>query len=247
MKTHLPTILMTGGNGRLGSELRALLPHIMAPGSKELDVTDAQQVQEVLERVRPQLIVHAAAYTNVGKAEQEREACWQINVVGTRNMAQAANRIGAKLLHISTDYVFSGNEGNYREEDTPGPVVNYYSLSKLLAEEAARAAQRHLIVRTSFRPREFQYPVAFSDVYTSQDYVDIIAPLLAEVITHALDIQDEVLHVVTQRKSVYDLARRRNSEVQEGRRAQANVVLPGDVSLNTERWQQLRAKWRQSE
>lgn len=247
MKTHSPTILMTGGNGRLGSELRALLPHIMAPGSKELDVTDAQQVQEVLERVRPQLIVHAAAYTNVSKAEQEREACWQINVVGTRNMAQAANRIGSKLLHISTDYVFSGNEGNYREEHTPGPVVNYYSLSKLLAEEAARAAQRHLIVRTSFRPREFQYPVAFSDVYTSQDYVDIIAPLLAEVITHALDIQDEVLHVVTERKSVYDLARRRNSEVQEGRRAQANVVLPGDVSLNTERWQHLRAKWRQSE
>lgn len=247
MKTHLPTILMTGGNGRLGSELRALLPHIMAPGSKELDVTDAQQVQEVLERVRPQLIVHAAAYTNVSKAEQEREACWQINVVGTRNMAQAANRIGAKLLHISTDYVFSGNEGNYREEDTPGPVVNYYSLSKLLAEEAARAAQRHLIVRTSFRPREFQYPVAFSDVYTSQDYVDIIAPLLAEVITHALDIQDEVLHVVTERKSVYDLARRRNNEVQEGRRAEANVVLPGDVSLNTERWQHLRARWGQPE
>ena len=247
MKTHLPTILMTGGNGRLGSELRALLPQIVAPGSQELDVTDAPQVQEVLERVCPKLIVHAAAYTNVSKAEQEREACWQINVVGTRNMAQAANRIGAKLLHISTDYVFSGNEGNYREEDTPGPVVNYYSLSKLLAEEAARAAQRHLIVRTSFRPREFQYPVAFSDVYTSQDYVDIIAPLLAEVITHALDIQDEVLHVVTERKSVYDLARRRNSEVQEGRRAQANVVLPGDVSLNTERWQQLRAKWRQSE
>lgn len=247
MKTHLPTILMTGGNGRLGSELRAVLPHIMAPGSKELDVTDAQQVQEVLERVRPQLIVHAAAYTNVSKAEQEREACWQINVVGTRNMAQAANRIGSKLLHISTDYVFSGNEGNYREEDTPGPVVNYYSLSKLLAEEAARAAQRHLIVRTSFRPREFQYPVAFSDVYTSQDYVDIIAPLLAEVITHALDIQDEVLHVVTERKSVYDLARRRNNEVQEGRRAEANVVLPGDVSLNTERWQHLRARWGQPE
>lgn len=247
MTTHLPNILMTGGNGRLGSELRALLPQIVAPGSQELDVTDAQQVREVLERVRPQLIVHAAAYTNVGKAEQEREACWQINVVGTRNMAQAANRIGAKLLHISTDYVFSGNEGNYREEDTPGPVVNYYSLSKLLAEEAARAAQRHLIVRTSFRPREFQYPVAFSDVYTSQDYVDIIAPLLAEVITHALDIQDEVLHVVTERKSVYDLARRRNSEVREGRRAEANVVLPGDVSLNTERWQHLRAMWGQSE
>ncbi|GAA5503408.1 dTDP-4-dehydrorhamnose reductase [Deinococcus xinjiangensis] len=247
MTEHQPTILMTGGGGRLGSELRALLPQIIAPSSREMDVTHPQQVREVTRRVAPQLIVHAAAYTNVSKAEHERESCWQINVSGTRNMAQAANQIGAKLLHISTDYVFSGNEGNYRESDTPGPVVNYYSLSKLLAEEAARCAQRHLIVRTSFRPREFQYPVAFSDVYTSQDYVDIIAPLLAEVITHALDIQDEVLHVVTERKSVYELARRRNQAVREGRRADANVVLPRDVSLNTERWQQLRAKWGQPE
>ncbi|WP_414657598.1 SDR family oxidoreductase [Deinococcus sp. VB343] len=243
MTTHLPTILMTGGNGRLGSELRALLPQIMAPSSKELDVTDAPQVQEVIERVRPQLIVHAAAYTNVSKAEKERERCWAINVEGTRNIVAAANRVGAKLLHISTDYVFSGDEGNYREGDTPGPVVNYYSLTKLVAEEAARCAQRHLIVRTSFRPREFQYPVAFSDVYTSQDYVDIIAPMLAEVVTHALEIEDQMLHVVTERKSVYELARRRNSEVREGRRAEANVALPADVSLNTGRWQQIRHSW----
>lgn len=237
-------ILLTGGRGRLGTELQALLPDLIAPTSAEMDITDAAQVSAVVERVRPTLIVHAAAYTNVGAAEKERERCWAINVGGTRHIAAAANRVGAKLLHISTDYVFSGNEGNYREEDTPGPVVNYYSLTKLVAEEAARCAERHLIVRTSFRPREFQYPVAFSDVYTSQDYVDIIAPMLAEVVTHALEIEDRVLHVVTERKSVYELARRRNSEVREGRRAEANVMLPADVSLNTGRFHQLQADWK---
>ena len=235
-------ILLTGGSGRLGTELRALLPGIVAPTSTEMNLTDAAQVREVVERERPHVIVHAAAYTNVGGAEKDRVACWNANVVGTRNVAAAANAVGAKLVHISTDYVFSGEEGGYREGDTPGPVVNYYSLTKLVAEEAARAAQRHLILRTSFRPREFQYPVAFSDVYTGQDYVDIIAPEIALAVKHALEIEDEVLHIVTERKSVYELARRRKPDVQEGRRADApGVVLPGDVSLDTGRWAQLRA------
>ncbi|GAA5534870.1 NAD(P)-dependent oxidoreductase [Deinococcus aluminii] len=236
-------ILLTGGSGRLGTELRALLPQIIAPDSREMDITDAASVRAVTERERPDVIVHAAAYTNVGGAEREREACWAVNVRGTRHVAAAANAVGAKLVHISTDYVFSGEQGDYHEEDTPGPVVNFYALTKLVAEEAARAAGRHLILRTSFRPREFAYPVAFSDVFTGQDYVDIITPQIALAVQHALDIDDEVLHIVTERKSVYELARRRRPEVQEGTRAQAGVTLPGDVSLNTQRWEALRASW----
>lgn len=237
----MPKILLTGGSGRLGTELRALLPDIVAPPSSEMNLTDAVQVMEVVRREQPDLIVHTAAYTNVGGAEKERAACWNANVIGTRHMAAAANAVGAKLVHISTDYVFSGDEGNYRETDTPGPVANYYSLTKLVAEEAARAAHKHLIIRTSFRPREFQYPVAFSDVYTGQDYVDIIAPEIALAIRNALTIEDEVLHLVTERKSVYELAKRRSPSVQEGTRAQAGVTLPGDVSLNTERWAEVKA------
>ncbi len=238
-------VLLTGGAGRLGTELRALLPElggeVVAPTSAQLDITDGARVMAVVRRERPGVIVHAAAYTDVGGAERNRERCWAVNVGGTRNMAQAANVVGAKLVQISTDYVFSGETGNYREDDTPGPPVNFYALSKLVAEEAARTAQRHLILRTSFRPREFQYPVAYSDVFTGQDYVDIIAPLIALAVRHALEIEDEVLHIVTERKSVYELARRRRPEVREGTRAEAGVALPGDVSLNTARWAALRA------
>ncbi|WP_420597407.1 SDR family oxidoreductase [Deinococcus sp.] len=234
-------ILLTGGGGRLGTELRGLLPEVTAPGSRELDVTDAGQVLSVTQREQPDIIVHAAAYTDVAGAEKDRERCWAINVEGTRNVARSANVVSAKLVHISTDYVFSGEEGNYRETDTPGPPINFYALSKLVAEEAARAAEKHLILRTSFRPREFAYPVAFSDVFTGQDYVDIIAPQIALAVLHALNIQDEVLHIVTERKSVYELARRRKPDVREGTRASAGVALPGDVSLDTGRWEALRA------
>ncbi|GAA4014687.1 NAD(P)-dependent oxidoreductase [Deinococcus rubellus] len=233
-------VLITGGSGRLGTELRTLLPELIAPSSAELNLTDAGSVSKVIGREQPDIIVHAAAYTNVGGAQRERSRCWAVNVEGTRHIARAANAVGAKLVHISTDYVFDGQTGNYREDDTPGPVVNYYSLTKLVAEEAARAATRHLIIRTSFRPREFAYPVAFSDVFTGQDYVDIIAPEIALAVRHAGEISAEVLHIATERKSVYELACRRKPDVREGTRAEAGVALPGDVSLNTERWAALK-------
>lgn len=241
MTTDVPfRMLLTGGNGRLGTELRSLLPNLVSPSSSELNITDLGSVLKVVRRERPDVIVHAAAYTNVAGAETDREKCWAVNVEGTRHMVQAANEVGARLVYISTDYVFDGEQGNYREGDTPGPVVNYYSLTKLVAEEAARAAIRHLIIRTSFRPHEFAYPVAFGDVYTSQDYVDIIAPQIALAVRHAADIADEVLHIATERKSVYELARRRKPDVQEGLRASASVRLPGDVSLDSGRWHAIR-------
>src|SRR5690606_22690843 len=145
----------------------------------ELDVTHADSVMAAAGSFRPDVVVHAAAYTDVAGAERDREACWRANVVGTRNAAAAANAAGALLLHVSTDYVFWGDRGGYAEDDVPGPVRNYYALTKLVAEEAARGAERRLIVRTSFRPREWPYPEAFTDLYTSQDYVDVIAPDIA--------------------------------------------------------------------
>src|SRR5690606_24441774 len=144
--------LLTGGGGRLGRELRLLLPHLVAPTRAELDVTDDASVARGFARLRPRLVVHCAAYTDVAGAEREREACWRVNVEGTRRLVAAARVAGARFLHVSTDYVFYGDRGGYREDDTPGPTRNYYALTKLVAEEAARGYDRALVVRTSFRP-----------------------------------------------------------------------------------------------
>lgn len=232
-------ILLTGGTGRLGTELQGLISGMECPSSREMDVGDPERVMATFERYKPELVVHTAAYTDVAKAESDRERCWRVNVEGTRNVARAARLVGAKLIHISTDYVFSGEEGFYTENAVPGPVVNFYSLSKLVAEEAARAVDPHLIIRTSFRPREFQYPVAFSDVYTSQDYIDVIAPMIARVISQHRLVNSAVIHVATERKSVYELAKRRRPDVVEGSRQQSKVQLPGDVSLDTTLYRKL--------
>lgn len=240
-------LLLTGGSGRLGRELRGLLEGsrgvtVHAPPRTELDVTDADSVMAAAGSFRPDVVVHAAAYTDVAGAERDRERCWAVNVVGTRNVAAAANAVGARLVHVSTDYVFWGDRGGYAEDDVPGPVRNYYALTKLVAEEAARAAGSRLIVRTSFRPREWPYPEAFTDLYTSQDYVDVIAPEVALVVLNAARVPYEVLHVATERKSVYELASRRAPAVRPASKAAAPVALPDDVSLDVTRWRALRAE-----
>jgi len=242
-QTSVGGLLITGGSGRLGRELVRLLPHAQAPSSRELDVTDEDATLAVVAALRPSAVVHAAGYTDVRGAEQDRQRCWRVNVAGTRHVAAAARAIGARLVHVSTDYVFFGDRGNYREDDTPGPVRNYYALTKLVAEEAARAAPGALVVRTSFRPRAWPYPTAYTDLFTSQDYVDVIAPLLAELVTHLDAVTYDTINVATERKSVYDLALRRAPGVRPASKAEAGVALPDDVSLDIDRFTRLRATW----
>jgi len=240
------SVLLTGGSGRLGRELRALLPDALAPGRAELDVTDPASVGAALAAQRPAVVIHAAAFTDVAGAERDRASCWRVNVLGTRHLAAACAAADALLVHVSTDYVFWGDadprraaRGGYREDDPTGPVRNYYALSKLAAEDEARRAARHLIVRTSFRPRAWPYPVAFTDVRTSQAYVDELAPELALVARHAATLVDagvQVLHVVGPPTTVYELARRRRPDVRPATKAEAGVALPEDVVLNRELW-----------
>ncbi len=233
-------LLLTGGSGRLGTELRKLLPGIIAPARAELDITDERSVGQALEKYQPELVVHAAAYTDVKGAESHKQDCWRSNVGGTRHLVRALGE--AKLIHISTDYVFWGDKGDYHEDEPPGPVRNYYALSKLVAEEIARSARHHLIIRSSFRPAAWPYPLAFEDVYTSQDYIDIIAPKIALAIRCHEHITFDTLHIATERKTVFELARKRNPEVKAGSKIDAGVALPDDISLNIERWQKLEPK-----
>ena len=236
-------ILLTGGTGRLGTELRTLLSGVTAPTESEMDIVDPQAVAAALDSDRPKVLVHCAAYTDVAGAERDKQACWRVNVAGTRNVVAAAAERGVFLVHISTDYVFEGKTGMYKEQDPLGPVGNYYALSKLVAEELVRFAPRHLVVRTSFRPRRWPYPTAFTDVFTSQDYVDVVAPMVAKVIRHCLEIPDSTLHVATERKSAFDLARRRRSGVRPSGKSEAKVHLPDDTSLDVSRWLAYSAKW----
>lgn len=94
-------LLVTGGSGRLGRELQAHLPALIAPTRRDLDVTDPSSVQRAMARHRPDIVVHAAAFTDVAAAERDPTTCWRVNVIGTRHMVNACTAAGSLLVHIS--------------------------------------------------------------------------------------------------------------------------------------------------
>src|SRR3989338_1920470 len=105
-------VYITGSHGMVGSRFLELLPKDFIPLSPEidrLDITDKASVDSFFERERPNIVVHFAAYTNVGKGEKERNdkngSCWKINVEGSKNLAEASKKFGLHLIHVSTDYV----------------------------------------------------------------------------------------------------------------------------------------------
>jgi dTDP-4-dehydrorhamnose reductase len=215
-------ILLTGGSGRLGRELRSLID-CHAPTRQEFDIMRPSFPPDV------SLIVHCAAYTDVARAERDRRACYELNVTGTRNLT------AYPIVYISTEYVFSGMRGDYREDAAPSPV-NYYACTKADGEVVARLAPRSLVIRCLFKPRPFPHPAACVDQFTTGDYVDIIAKQIAQCVkmfdtfkTH------DTIHIGTGRKSTYDLARQ-TRDVDRICVADVAVSLPRDTSLNLEKW-----------
>jgi len=118
---------------------------------QDFDLTDGEAVQRAVHAFQPTVIVHCAAYTNVDKAESEPEVCMKVNGMGTMNMVRAALDVGAKLVYISTDYVFSGEGDQPFEVDDPYGALNVYGLSKVQGENAVRSLMtRFFILRTSW-------------------------------------------------------------------------------------------------
>ena len=147
-------ILLTGRNGQLGWELaRTLAPlgELAAYNSTTLDLAKPDQIAAAVRSVKPDIIVNAAAYTAVDKAESEPDAAFAVNAIAPGLLAEAAKRVGALLIHYSTDYVFDGaKEMPYVEEDEPNPL-NVYGRSKLAGEQAiSDVGGQYLILRTSW-------------------------------------------------------------------------------------------------
>ena len=147
-------ILLTGRNGQVGWELERALPalgEVIATDRSTLDLADPDAIRRVVREAKPQVIVNAAAYTAVDRAESERELAQTLNARAPGVLAEEARRIDALLVHYSTDYVFDGKEDRpYVEEDEPCPL-NVYGRTKLSGEAAIGASGvQHVILRTSW-------------------------------------------------------------------------------------------------
>ena len=146
-------ICITGGNGLLGSKIIAAAKEAYGLISIDLqkhslsrahdleyirgDVTDKEFILHQVKRSCPDVVIHAAAFTDVDGCEREKEKAWDVNVEGTRNVALACKTLGIKMIHLSTDYVFDGKSGPYDEDDEPNPV-GHYGKTKLESEKVVR-------------------------------------------------------------------------------------------------------------
>src|SRR6266566_2723292 len=149
-----PLILLTGKNGQVGAELLRLLPQlgeVVALGHDQLDLSNVSDIRRTIQEVRPQLIVNAAAYTAVDQAEADETTARAVNAEAPGIIAEEAKKIGAALIHYSTDYVFDGTKKTpYDESDSTNPI-NAYGQTKFAGEEAIRGSGvPHLIFRTAW-------------------------------------------------------------------------------------------------
>lgn len=162
-------LIITGCNGQLGTELQKQLragkseigpipaklrsATVHCVDLPELDISKYSAVDEYVRRYRPDVIINCAAYTNVDGCETHRDEAFQVNALGPRNLAQAAEKVGARLVHVSTDYVFSGaaNGGIPQDETTRVNPISAYGSTKLMGEQyVAQFCHRHFILRTAW-------------------------------------------------------------------------------------------------
>lgn len=232
-------ILLTGATGLLGYNLLNLLvekgykiiaTYHRAPLETEVsdvkrinvDLENEQEIVSAVKNTRPDAIIHTAAYTDVDGCEINREKAFRVNYLATKAIAHSAGKISAFVIYVSTDYVFDGEKGMYRESDIPNPV-NYYGLTKLLGEITISSTlpESSLVMRTSglygysptgkknFGVNALEKLVkseevhAFHDQYLSPTY----AYFLAEEIIKALENKTTgIMHLAGERLSRYDFA-----------------------------------------
>jgi len=177
-------VLVTGANGQLGLAIKAAAAYpqlsFVFAGKAELDVTVAQQIEVFFKSNPFDFCINAAAYTNVDKAEEDKEAAYVLNETAPRLLAEACKQHNVFLLHISTDYVFDGTKGSaYTTKDTPNPI-NVYGASKLAGEQAiAEVGGDYCIVRTSWLYSEYgtNFQTKILEKAKSAPYLEVVSDL----------------------------------------------------------------------
>lgn len=175
-KNKFKKILITGGSGLLGTEIKKFDSKIIAPSHKELDITDFDSVERVIKKYNPDIVLHCAAATKPPEHAKNPELGLTVNIIGTANVARACVRFGKKLVYTSTDYIYVG-KGPHKEEEPLWSPYNF-GWSKLGGECAVQLVPNHLILRLSFGPVPFPWDKVYDKQYNSKLYVDEMAPLI---------------------------------------------------------------------
>jgi dTDP-4-dehydrorhamnose reductase len=189
-------ILVTGANGQLGYAIVSVFRQqgidVIGTDRSVLDITNQEQVNQVIHSIKPNVIIHCAAYTAVDKAESDKKNCYNTNVNGTRNLAQISKELEIEFIYFSTDYVFDGTKTEpYETTDIPNPI-NYYGLTKYLGEEIVQTLlSKYYIFRISwvFGPNGNNFVKTILRLSKEKESINVVSDQIGSP-TYTLDVAD---------------------------------------------------------
>jgi dTDP-4-dehydrorhamnose reductase len=196
--------LITGAGGQLGKTLTAFLQaagaEVESHSRQSLDISDESEVASAIERSRPEILVNCAAWTDVDGAEEDTEGAIRANATGAQNLAKVANAIGARLIHISTDFVFGADNKEIYSEDDPHCPVNFYGASKALGENLVTIENPEaVILRASwlYSPHGKNFPKAIiRKLITDESTLEVVNDQIGQP-TSCLSLSNTILSIST--------------------------------------------------
>lgn len=220
-------VAIIGKSGVLSQELQKIYSNLVVLDSYNYNIIDYNTIRKITE-INPDTIIHAGAITNSTLIKNNPVLAINTNIVGTANISNYCLQHNKRLVYISTDYIYEGTVGNYKETDTILPH-NEYAWTKLGGECSVCLVPNHLIIRTSFGSDKDYYENSWTNQLVSKDYVDVIAPMILKA---ALSNVNGVLNIGTESKSIYDYVQKRNKTNPIQKEISTNFT------LNTEKYEQ---------
>ena len=208
----MKTVLVTGGDGQLASCIKDIESNYLDfkfiyKNASELDITNQEQIRNLFESNHFDWCINCAAYTAVDKAEAEPELAFKINAEGAKFLAEASRKHKVKLIHISTDFVFDGNETYpYSEQDSPNPI-NVYGASKLQGEKHIESIlKEHFIIRTSwlYSKHGNNFLKTMLKLSQDRDKINVVNDQIGSP-THALDLAHAILKIINKNNNAFGL------------------------------------------
>ena len=225
MKSIKKKIVITGGHGRFAQPLKHYTKlNIYFPNKKELNILSYKSIENYIKKIKPKYILHAAALSRPMNIHDKNIALSiNLNIIGTANIVKACEKFKIKLIYFSTNYVYPGKKGNYRETDPLLPI-NSYAWSKLGGECSVKLYKNSLIVRLCMCEKPFIHKYAFSDIKTNfmfhEDFVKIIPKILNK---------KGILNAGGKIQTIYDFAKKSNPMV---KKKSGRKVFPPNPSMN---------------
>ena len=223
-------IVITGGSGRFGDVLKRIRTKhkLLFPTKKQLDITNSKKIISYLKKTKPNILIHLAGLSRPMKIHDKKiKLSIDLNIVGTANITKACIDHNIKLIYFSTNYVYPGTKGNYKE-NSPLLPVNNYSWSKLGGESSVHLYKNSLILRVSMTEKPFTHKKAFANVKTNFMYHEDIAKILLSILN-----KKGVINLGGKSQSVYNFAKKENKLIKKiYLKKNQNLGVPFNSSMN---------------